>query len=261
MQLQELVNITNQLFYEDTSSYRVIVSKQNELLEIMNPECDIKSINYERINSYIQTLKNKNNSNNTINAKAAYLSKLLKYAYDNRLIDYKPPIPFYKIKKHKTLYLTKADMIQMALWARKHHQKDLQRIILIGYYTGLRINNILSVSKNNVEGDLLYIYDKKTNSEFYQPIHHKIKNIVFNLEGFDFNYNHIYYLFNIMKKDLKMDKQITIHTLRHTFCSTLNEKGVPVTVIRELANHRNIQTTMNYTHTKKEQCRQALNVL
>ena len=76
----------------------------------MNPTSDIKSINYEKINSYIQTLKNKNNSNNTINAKAAYLSKLLKYAYDNRLIDYKPPIPFYKIKKHKTLYLTKADM-------------------------------------------------------------------------------------------------------------------------------------------------------
>ena len=111
------------------------------------------------------------------------------------------------------------------------------------------------------QGDLLYIYDKKTNTEFYQPIHPKIKNIVFNLEGFDFDYNHIYYVFNLMKKDLKLDKQITIHTLRHTFCSTLNEKGVPVTVIRELANHRNIQTTMNYTHTKKEQCRQALNVL
>ena len=149
----------------------------------------------------------------------------------------------------------------MALWARKHHQKDLKRIILIGYYTGLRINNILSVSKNNIEGDLLYIYDKKTNSEFYQPIHPKIKNIVFNLEGFDFDYNHAYYIFNLMKKDLKLEKQITIHTLRHTFCSTLNEKGVPVTVIRELANHKNIQTTMNYTHTKKEQCRQALNVL
>lgn len=261
MHLQELVNITDQLFYEDTASYRVIVSKQKELLEIMKPECDIKSINYEKINAYLQELKNNGNSNATINAKAAYLSKLLKYAYDNRLIDYKPPIHFCKIKKNKTFYLDKKTVIQMALWARNHHQKDLQRVILIGYYTGLRINNILSVSKNNVEGDLLYIYDKKTNSEFYQPIHHKIKNIVFNLEGFDFNYNHIYYLFNIMKKDLKLDKQITIHTLRHTFCSTLNEKGVPVTVIKELANHKNIQTTMNYTHTKKEQCRQALNVL
>ena len=48
MQLEELVNITNQLFYEDTASYRVIVSKQKELLEIMNPTSDIKSINYER---------------------------------------------------------------------------------------------------------------------------------------------------------------------------------------------------------------------
>ena len=55
MQLQELVNITNRLFYEDTASYRVIVSKQKELLEIMNPTFDIKSINYEKINSYIKT--------------------------------------------------------------------------------------------------------------------------------------------------------------------------------------------------------------
>ena len=261
MQLEELVNITNQLFYEDTASYRVIVSKQKELLEIMKPECDIKTIDFEKINCYLQTLKNNGNSKATINAKAAYLSKLLKYAYENRLIDYKPTIPFCKIKKHKTLYLSKADMIQMVLWARKHHQKDLQRAIFIGYYTGLRINNILSVSNKNIEGDLLYIYDRKTNSEFYLPIHRKIRSIVEALEGFDCDYNHIYYIFNLMKKDLKLDSQITIHTLRHTFCSTLNEKGVPVTVIQALANHKNILTTMNYTHTQKEQCRAAIDML
>ena len=36
MQLQELINITNKLFYNDSPSYKTITSKQNELLRVMS---------------------------------------------------------------------------------------------------------------------------------------------------------------------------------------------------------------------------------
>jgi len=38
------------------------------------------------------------------------------------------------------------------------------------------------------------------------------------------------------------------HILRHTFCSHLAMKGVPVRAIQELAGHRDLSTTMRYMH-------------
>lgn len=39
-----------------------------------------------------------------------------------------------------------------------------------------------------------------------------------------------------------------IHVLRHTFCSRLAAAGVPVGVIKELAGHSSLTTTMRYMH-------------
>ncbi len=38
------------------------------------------------------------------------------------------------------------------------------------------------------------------------------------------------------------------HRLRHTFCSHLALRGVPVTVIQQLAGHQDIKTTLRYMH-------------
>lgn len=39
-----------------------------------------------------------------------------------------------------------------------------------------------------------------------------------------------------------------LHVLRHTFCSHLAMRGVPVKVIQELAGHADLQTTLRYMH-------------
>jgi site-specific recombinase XerD len=39
-----------------------------------------------------------------------------------------------------------------------------------------------------------------------------------------------------------------VHILRHTFCSHLAMKGVPVRTIQELAGHQDLKTTMRYMH-------------
>ena len=48
MNLLELIETTN-ITYERTSSYRVIASKQNELLNFIKPETDITKIDYKII--------------------------------------------------------------------------------------------------------------------------------------------------------------------------------------------------------------------
>lgn len=41
------------------------------------------------------------------------------------------------------------------------------------------------------------------------------------------------------------------HCLRHTFCTEMARAGVPVHVIKELAGHASIQTTLRYMHTSE----------
>jgi integrase len=56
-------------------------------------------------------------------------------------------------------------------------------------------------------------------------------------------------------------KNFRFHDLRHTAITRLVEKGVPLPVVKELAGHSKIETTMGYIHTSSKQKLEAIEVL
>jgi site-specific recombinase XerD len=42
------------------------------------------------------------------------------------------------------------------------------------------------------------------------------------------------------------------HCLRHSFCTGLADAGVQINIIKELAGHSSITTTLRYMHTNSE---------
>lgn len=59
-----------------------------------------------------------------------------------------------------------------------------------------------------------------------------------------------------------INKNITLHTLRHTFGSTMLRKGVGVEVVSKLLGHANIMITYNkYIHVIQEQEAKAMNMV
>lgn len=261
MNLQQLTDEVNNIYYNDTSSYKTIASIQKELLAILTPELDIKNIDRIEILKYFNYLKQSGNKSATINNKMMYLSKNLNYAYDNSLIKNRFKIPTIKKRSTKTKIINEYEYNLMINYALINNKKELYQVIVIGYNSGIRISNILSLDPDDIDKNYIRIWRNKTNNPYSIPMNDTLKELLKNFTGFTLNYRQIQYQFEVMKKELNLDKRITIHTLRHTTCSTLIENNIALPVVQALMNHKNISTTMLYNHLKNEQLEQAVSVL
>lgn len=47
-------------------------------------------------------------------------------------------------------------------------------------------------------------------------------------------------------------KDVTLHTLRHTFASQLVMAGVPLREVQELMGHQSFETTLQYSHPSED---------
>jgi site-specific recombinase XerD len=54
------------------------------------------------------------------------------------------------------------------------------------------------------------------------------------------------------------EKQITIHSLRHSIATHLLEQGIAVEQVRMFLGHSQLETTQIYTHISKEQLKELI---
>lgn len=55
-----------------------------------------------------------------------------------------------------------------------------------------------------------------------------------------------------VRKAALITKRVTPHTTRHTFATTLQDRGVDLKTVQELLGHSHIRTTEKYLHTSDE---------
>lgn len=261
MNLSKLIIEVEQTQYFNTiHQYKVNESKKNALLAFIPATTDIKKINAVLCSNYINHLLSKGDAITTVYTKYYYLRGLLQYAYNNKYIDAIPFIKLPKKKQKEKFFIDKKTLLQLLHWSKQNNQYELRIALLIGFYTGLRIDNILHININHINNNYLRVWVNKSDNPYSIPIKKRLQVILNkNFKEFNLSYHQIRYLFNKAKTELNLNPELTLHSLRHGFCSRLLEKGADIRTVQQLAGHKNIQTTMIYTHLKNKTLEAAIN--
>jgi len=143
------------------------------------------------------------------------------------------------------------------------------------YATGMRVSELVDLKLDNVNLDVGFIKCKgKGQKERIIPVGRKaitaieryLNKIRPKLVKKKENVQHLFLtrlgrkmsrqtFWKIIKKYLKrakIKKEVSPHTLRHSFATHLLERGADLRVVQELLGHANISTTQIYTHINKE---------
>jgi len=150
----------------------------------------------------------------------------------------------------------------------------LAPIIITVLYTGMRINEVLTLTWKNVDlqNDVITIAasNTKTKKARVIPILPEVREVLMQIEPGKSDspvfstrdsrphpYTTIYDAFKRARKKAEL-AHVTIHDLRHTFASRLARKNVNMSILQELLGHSTIQMTMRYSHQWIESKRRAM---
>lgn len=148
--------------------------------------------------------------------------------------------------------------------------------VLIYIYTGMRISELLNLTKFNVDIEhMLIIGGAKTDAgkDRVIPLHPKIQKyikewynngteylITRNGEKIRTRYYRTYLYYPALEK--AKTRKLTPHSARHTFGTLLDEAGANTKSIQELIGHADYATTANiYTHPDIKKLRKAIEMI
>ena len=226
-------------------------------------------------------------SNRTVNVDLTYLSQCLKKAKQWRLIIENPCeyIPKLPINKGRTRFFSQEE-IQLLLGNANLY---LERFIRMGIYTGLRCGELLNlkISQIDFSNNVIHIvndldFQTKSRKNRDVPIASELKDDLIYYVKYWVNpqtmkselrqdHQRIYLFnkengskigtmkrsyYNLMKK-LNI-KEVTIHTMRHTFASHLVMSGASIRTIQDFLGHSSISVTERYAHLTNSHKQQAL---
>lgn len=228
-------------------------------------------ITYEEIDSYFYLLRTQRYSPSLSYFKMSVSS--LRFAFRiYGLRDKDIALPKIKYERRLPVVLSKQEVKRM-LEAPK--QPKHRVLLMLLYGCGLRCFEARNIKISDIDFDRMTLHVRlgKNGKDRYVPIspvlaeevkaYIKIKKKnpwLFNGKpvghiggDFDSRYSRRVILWVVKRAARKAEitKDITVHTLRHTFATHLLEDGLDIVSIKELLGHENILTTMVYLHVAR----------
>lgn len=230
---------------------------------------DLLLVDKKDIEKYIRSL---NKSSKTISHVISSLKSFYNYYMRTGNINSNPTdeIDRPKIEKKIPEFLTLEEVSSLLNFKVNNEFEARNKAILeLLYSSGLRISELTSLELSNIDLDecLVRVMGKGSKERivplgdyaiealkeyiyFYRPMLNKNNSsyIFLNNRGGILSRQ---FIFKIIKEECikkGIRKNVSPHTLRHTFATHLLKNGADLRIIQELLGHENLSTTQIYTH-------------
>ncbi|MBO0469289.1 site-specific tyrosine recombinase XerD [Enterococcus sp. DIV0242_7C1] len=238
-----------------------------------------QSVDRYIIMEYLQSLSNDSNSSATIIRMISTLRGFHQFLRQERLTDHDPMQHIDSPKKAQKLPSTLSIEEVTALIETPDTTKPLgirnRTILEVMYATGLRVSELVdlkigdlhlsigllqTIGKGDKEriiplGDYAIQWIEKYLEEARPMLTKKNPNethLFVNHHGKPLSRQGVWKNLKQIVQEAGIDKNITPHTLRHSFATHLLENGADLRIVQELLGHADISTTQIYTHITKQ---------
>lgn len=258
--LQDAYDRTLANIWSGMSSEKTAKINSQTALDFFGPLTPISAIDVDALDRYVIHLMNKGASDATINRKMSVLSKIFRVARDRGQLKEIPKLPRRKEREGRIRFLTPAEEQQVLKWLLHLGKADHWDATVILIDTGFRTGELWRVAAEHVDLNrgCITLWRTKSGKPRTVPMTSRVKEIIIrrarqypvgplfpdgSKDWYRVGWDKVRQL---MGKD--EDSEFVPHALRHTCCSRLVQRGVPITHVQSWMGHKSIQTTMRYAH-------------
>lgn len=237
---------------------------------------NISEVNRVKINSYVRTLRENKYAPSSIIRKIASLRGFFKWATSIGIIDKNPASTLEQPKVPQRL--PKVITIKEVEELLHNNLTPIEHVMMeLLYSCGLRVSELVNLKIPDIDLSSKYVRCfGKGSKERLIPIGETAKNVV---KEYLLERDILIKKYNITSKKLLIlengrfvtrqdvynfihaqgkliHKNISPHTLRHSFATHLLENGADLRIVQELLGHSDVSTTQLYTHISKKRLKE-----
>jgi integrase/recombinase XerD len=220
----------------------------------------VEEIRAEDVNVFLAGLdKNKEYSASSMNLAISAIKFFYKEVLKNDIIGEKHRP---RHDKRFPMVLSKQEIIEVL----KHEKNPKHRLLLmLAYSSGLRVSEVVALKKEHIDlsRKVIYVVGGKGRKDRCTLLSEKAVAFifeyydVFNIQTWLFpgqpathplTIRSAQKIFDKAIQQAKIDKDVSIHSLRHSFATHLLESGTDIRYIQSLLGHASVRTTERYTH-------------
>lgn len=256
-------------------AYRRDLSAFLELCSEIGTE-ELTQIQRTHIGSYIMDLRDKKYSPTSVMRKIASLRGFFKWLCASEICTINPTLtleqPKVPRKLPKVISISEIENI-----LRENLTKTQRLIVELLYGGGLRVSELVNLKTNSIDLNANYIKcSGKGSKERLVPLGGKAKEALveyfahrdFLVKKYNIETKNLFIadsgrfltrqdVYNfIHEQGKKIHKNISPHTLRHSFATHLLENGADLRIVQELLGHSDVSTTQLYTHISKKRLKE-----
>ena len=245
---------------------------------------DVKKISETNLNSYVLYLEKNHFSAATISRNIASLKAFYHFMFKEGMVkeDVSERLKAPKIEKKMPEIMSTEDVVKLLEQPKGNTPKEIRdkAMLELLYASGIKVSELISLNIDDVDLDFGYLKcigetdvrivplgksAIKALKEYITLFRTSMladtyeKSLFVNCGGTKMTRQGFWKLIKGYARDAGIEKDITPHTLRHSFAAHLLENGADLASIQEMLGHKDIASTQVYTRLMQNHIRDVYN--